>query len=324
MGPRQRKRPHSSGRGRALTLPATIYTLHGVAPNLDLRRFIYRNISDEKKLTAILGRRRAFVPLKEALAGNGDALTIDDATRASADAALLARQYGHHVTLFVNPGQVDPPRPYSFNLLAVLIDGVSTPSVEISGQRFPARTPADREAIRGRMKQQLRDIESEAERRSLVERLAAEWGNIRLDLPDFLATITKQELKQLRDEGVDIQNHGWSHACHRRLSTAESQSEIDLGKQWLLENLGVTADIFAVPFGDVLPSDGVTCPCWLTLDHRLPVGRLGETVWNRDTLHSQPDGGVIDDARIRARRFIRRAKRRLNAYRETIRRAASR
>src|SRR5688572_10557560 len=103
-----------------------VFTLHGVAPDVNSRRSIYRNIADEAALSSILSSRPQFVPLTAAVAGEGDALTVDDATRCSADAALLARRYGHAVTLFVNPDHVDPPRPHSFHLLSVLMDGIGT------------------------------------------------------------------------------------------------------------------------------------------------------------------------------------------------------
>ena len=303
---------------------STIYTMHGVAPNVDPRRFIYRNISDERSFRAILSARTPFVSLAESLAGRGDALTIDDATRASADAALLARKLGHQVTLFVNPGQVDPPVPYSFNLLSVLMDRLTARSVNLDGQTLKARTPAERDAVRERVKSRLREIETETERNALIARLALQWGGVDLSMPDFLETLTTSELEQLRDSGVDIQNHGWTHRCHRRHTAEESQREIDSGKQWLLDRLGVTADLFAVPFGDVLPPEGVDCTHWLTADYRLPRGQIGQTVWNRETLHADPAPRAFDRVRSRARGLIRRATRRFQRYGQTNRRSGLR
>ena len=303
---------------------STIYTMHGVAPNVDPRRFIYRNISDERRFREILSTRPAFVPLTESLAGRGDALTIDDATRASADAALLARRLGHEVTLFVNPGQVDPPIPYSFNLLSVLMDRLKARSVNLDGKTLKARTPADRDAIRKRIKTRLREIEREAERNALIARLALQWGDVDLRMPHFLQTLTTAELEQLRDSGVDIQNHGWTHRCHSRHSAEESQREIDTGRQWLLDRLGVTADLFAVPFGDVLPPAGVDCRHWLTADYRLPRGQIGQTVWNRETLQADPAPRAFDQVRSSARGFIRRARRRFQHYSQANRRSGLR
>jgi peptidoglycan/xylan/chitin deacetylase (PgdA/CDA1 family) len=294
-------------------MAGTIYTLHGVAPAVDPARFADRNISHERKLGALFSRMETFVPLERAMSGEGAALTIDDATYASAAAARLARRYGHAVTLFVNPGQVETGQPYSFNMLGVLLDNVKRSSVTLDERKFPARSFQQRDVIRARLKAQLRIMLSEDERIRLIEKLAAEWCPAPLTMPRFLETLTVADLEALRDEGVAIQNHGWSHTCHASLSAMGSQSEIDRGREWIARRLGVDANIFAVPFGDVLPPEGVDCAAWLIVDHTRPLGRISESVWNRDTLQAQPDVGTMERVRRRAKRLIRRAKARFSS-----------
>lgn len=287
-----------------------VFTLHGVAPRVQPRRFVYRNISDEETLTAILAARERFVPLADALAGRGDALTVDDATRASADAALLARRHGHAVTLFVNPGQVDPPAPYSFHLLSALLDAVRVRRVIFDGEPFATRTLRQRDLLRARLKERLRDIRTEEARAGLIRTLASEWRVASLEIPPFLETLQIEDLRSLLDSGVEIQNHGWSHACHQRLTPMESAREIERGRDWLSNRLGVDARAFAVPFGDVMPHAGAACEMWLTVDDRYPRGPIAPGVWNRDTLEAPPKRGLIEEVRYRARRFVRRSKRR--------------
>ena len=84
-----------------------MFCIHGIAPVVDRERFLHRNLLPAAALEAYLAGAAPFVTIAEALAGRGNALTIDDATRAGADAALMARAAGHEVTLFVNPGQVE-------------------------------------------------------------------------------------------------------------------------------------------------------------------------------------------------------------------------
>ena len=286
-----------------------VFTLHGVAPRVQPRRFIYRNISDQKTLTSILAATAPFVPLAEALAGRGDALTVDDATRAAADAALLARRHGHAVTLFVNPGQIDPPVPYSFHLLSVFLDAVRG-NVALDGQSFATRTLDQRHRLRLHLKEKLRETPTEVERSDLITTLASECGLAPLEIPLFLETLDVDDLRALLDSGVEIQNHGWSHVCHQRLTPSESAREIEQGREWLSSRLGIDAGVFAVPFGDVMPLAGAPCDIWLTVDDRFPGGPIAAAVWNRDTLEAPPKRGAMDEVRYRARKFLRRAKKR--------------
>ncbi|MGP8231674.1 MAG: hypothetical protein ACLQL2_03285 [Methylovirgula sp.] len=74
---------------------SNIYALHGVIDHVDTKLFSHRNMTAAGRVQAWLDTQHKLVPLADALAGKGDALTIDDATVASAQAAMLARQRGH-------------------------------------------------------------------------------------------------------------------------------------------------------------------------------------------------------------------------------------
>ena len=279
---------------------------------MQLSKFVYRNISDAAILDRVLATRPKFVSLGEALAGGGDALTIDDATTASADAALLARKHGHAVTLFVNPGQIESGQTYSFLLMSVLLDQLTLRTVNLDGETFPFTNGKQKNALRERLKVRLRDMPGETDRIAWVRELATMWSAGSLRVPDYLKTITFDDLKSLIDSGVDIQNHGWLHDCHRRLSAPESASAISAGREWLRGNLKVDARYFAVPFGDVMPPEnvGLDCDCWLTVDDRLPPGKVDDEVWNRVTLEAPPRLGPVDQLKKRARRFARITRKR--------------
>jgi peptidoglycan/xylan/chitin deacetylase (PgdA/CDA1 family) len=295
---------------------STAYTLHGVAAGVQLSKFAYRNVSEKATLEAILRTRAKFVPLDQAIAGNGDALTVDDATRASADAALLARQYGHAVTLFVNPGQIESGETYSFLSMAVLLDSVESRTVRFESEDIPFRSARQKNALRERLKVRLRATATETERIAFVNRLAEAWGVNSLTIPAYLKTLTMSELRSLAQAGVDIQNHGWFHDCHENLSTGESVTSIEKGRRWLRENLNVDARYFAVPYGDTMPKEltSVDCDLWLTVDHRLPPGMIGDKILNRETLEAPPPLGTIETIRRRARRSMRILRKRLPLY----------
>jgi hypothetical protein len=295
---------------------STVYTLHGIAAGVRLSKFAYRNVSEKATLEAILRTRAKFVPLDQAIAGYGDALTVDDATRASADAAMLARQYGHAVTLFVNPGQIESGETYSFLSMAVLLDSVESRTVRFESEHVPFRNARQKNALRERLKARLRATVTETERIAFVSRLAQAWGVNSLTIPGYLKSLTMNELRILAHAGVDIQNHGWLHDCHQHLSAGESATSIARGRRWLRENLNVDARYFAVPYGDTMPKEltSLDCDLWLTVDHRLSPGIVGDNILNRETLEAPPRLGTIETIRRRARRSMRMLRKRLPLY----------
>lgn len=262
---------------------STVLALHGAARDVVRDRFEFQNMTDREVLRRYLVALPPLVPLEVALAGNGVALTIDDATRAAADAALIARDLGHHVSVFINPEQVESGSPYWFGLLHCLLDRLAPVSRELDGVIYPTRTRAERRALREPIKAACRAMRTEAARAAHVAALAGRWDVLLLSVPEHLRTLTIAELMELRDAGVEIQNHGWSHMDHAYLTAAESEMEIRRGRDWIHGTLGVDAAHFAVPFGDVRPAAGLRMEAssWLTLHDGWPPGPLGPDSWNR-------------------------------------------
>ena len=283
-----------------------ILAIHGVAAHVDSRRFAFRNLSDVHSLNRFLSSSRRFVPLPEALAGRGDALTVDDATRAGADAALLARTHGHAVTLFVNPGQVESGAPHSFLMLNALLDSLVGRQREFEGEVFAVSTTVHRQVLRRAIKARLREVADEQARLDLVRMLAAEWGIARLDVPPHFSTLSKGDLIALRDAGVDLQNHGWLHTHHAILSAHESGREVRDGRAWLQRELDLDAMYFAVPYGEALPLPGAAdaCEVWFTGTDALAPGPHPSKVFNRETPHL-PNGAGSWTSRLLA--FVRRS-----------------
>jgi peptidoglycan/xylan/chitin deacetylase (PgdA/CDA1 family) len=58
------------------------------------------------------------------------------------------------------------------------------------------------------------------------------------------------QLKDVLNRGVDIQNHTHSHSSLPTLSELEIANEIEKSQKLILENLGITPNLFAYPFGE--------------------------------------------------------------------------
>lgn len=292
---------------------AHILAIHGVAPNVDRSRFSFRNMSDMDQLRDFLSTAPRFVALPEALAGRGHALTIDDATRGAADAALLARELGHDVSVFVNPEQVESGTPHSFLVLNVLLDNLDGQPCEFESASFPTATRANRQTLRRKIKTMLAAVATELGRRELVTGLAKRWRVQLPESPPHFQTLRKRDLLDLRDAGVDLQNHGWSHCDHAFLAMEDSAREVREGRTWLRRELGVDAPYFAVPFGEALPRAGAaeSCEAWFTVTASRSPGLLAPGVFNRSELDPvlwrgtlRPFGGAVRWSRRSWRRLL--------------------
>ena len=58
------------------------------------------------------------------------------------------------------------------------------------------------------------------------------------------------QLKSVLSRGVDIQNHTHSHSSLSSLSEIEIVNEIEKSQDLIFENLGITPNLFAYPFGE--------------------------------------------------------------------------
>jgi peptidoglycan/xylan/chitin deacetylase (PgdA/CDA1 family) len=282
-----------------------VLTIHGIAPAVIPKTFCFRNICDADTMARYLESVPTFVPLADAIAGRGDALTIDDAIRGAADAALLARRFGHAVTLFVNPGQVESGAPYAFLVLNAVLDGLGS-------------SYAERQALRRRIKARLCVLTDEQARLEFVMGQGAQWGVTAPEVPAHFRTLKRDELVTLRDAGVALENHGWSHSDHTNLSPAESVREIREGRDWLQRELGVEAGYFASPFGEALPAPeaSAVCTMWLAASQAMPAGPLSAHVFNRTFLDlPPPDGASARGVRATGRRLLNLGLARLSRQR---------
>jgi hypothetical protein len=102
-----------------------VHTFHGVLAGWDGGRLVDRLYAPRGAFISSL-EKSATKYIKVQNCGPHDtALTIDDSTMAGAEACLIARKFGHEVTLFLNPHQIISQAPYFFTILNLAIDRVA-------------------------------------------------------------------------------------------------------------------------------------------------------------------------------------------------------
>ncbi len=257
--------------------------LHGVVDHWSPAMSVDRLYVSRASLAKYLARRESRYEGWSAGGPTGDALSVDDATRAGAAACLLARELGHEVVFFVNPMQIATGQPYFFSVLDACLDGRTRDAVTYEGERFELRDAAEIRRFRTAVKAKLMTLpadDSLREAELLRERLATRSAA----LPAHLMPISLDELGALRRAGVRIENHGWSHVEIGALDDAGFKTHVASARAWLHEHAGIESRIYAVPFGltDVAPRRRpFVGDAYVLADPALPQGKLNAQCWNR-------------------------------------------
>jgi peptidoglycan/xylan/chitin deacetylase (PgdA/CDA1 family) len=245
-------------------------------------------MTETQTFVRLLSRRQPFVSLEAALQDQGDALTIDDATHAAYDAALLARSCGHEVTLFINSDNVQNSAPYYLHVLSAVLEHACPAQLGVlCRDRIGSKVPADKTKLRAYFKHRLTRLPDETARGAVLTSLSNEMEIGDISLPKHLHTLSLKQLEYLVAAGVRLENHGGSHAHFSIFDDSLLRNEIERCKSWLSTKLSVDSRFFAVPFGDVLPridlGDDIA-RCWFMLTASLQAGFVGPKIFNRAEL----------------------------------------
>jgi peptidoglycan/xylan/chitin deacetylase (PgdA/CDA1 family) len=76
---------------------------------------------------------------------------------------------------------------------------------------------------------------------ALVEQVSRTLCAQGLKLPDFAMSVSIEELRELRDIGVRIENHGWSHIDIKALDREMLWEHICRASAWLANHLSVVS-----------------------------------------------------------------------------------
>lgn len=265
-----------------------VYLLHGVVDDWTAQKQTHFNYAPADRFQAHLNEKATPYATWDPNRPDADVLTIDDATSGGAVACMLARALGHHVIFFVNAFQVATAQPYVISVLDAVIDARTVSSVEYAEQTFTLTDMRGVRAFRTRVKQQLmaEDYERALSTVRHVSRLLASPD---VGVPPHALPVSLGELRQLRDSGVQIENHGWSHLDIRTLSPSLLAQDLVRSREWLRDELSIDSRLYAVPFGltDVPARCLSVIDEYFLADASRPLGRGDAKCWNRADLTCQ-------------------------------------
>jgi hypothetical protein len=185
--------------------------------------------------------------------------------------------------LFVNPYQIVSGEPYFFTLLDAVLDARRAKAIAYGERTFDLDAPAGLRAFRQAAKASLCGM-SENEALEHVRELATRLSASEIDIPEHAQALTVADLVALRDAGVAIENHGWSHLEIGHLDPAAVCAHIARGADWIGSVTGARPAHYAVPFGmsEVPPESASLVEGTIFLANpELPPGGLPSGCWNR-------------------------------------------
>jgi len=258
--------------------------MHGVVEAREGRKFVHRNYLDRRQFELFVARRPRFGRWERGTVA--DVLTVDDATRAGADACRIAREYGHEVTFFINPGLIETRERYFFALLDPLLDASVSCTIDFEGTTYRLADWTSARAFRRAVK---RRIVFERDAAVVYDFIAELSRLLKTDAPEpppHLETIGHSDVEELAAFGVRVASHGWTHVDPARMTSAQLTEHLERSRLWLRTRLAEDSHWYAVPFGESSPpSAGVSLPeVWFLADSGRAPGECGGNVWNRATL----------------------------------------
>ncbi len=227
-----------------------IYVTHGIIASYSSQRISHALCLPTSRARLHLQlRRKKYVPLAQAIAGRGDALTVDDATYAGLDMALLARRCGHAVSWFVNGSHVENRIEYFPFQISSMLDDTRATECRFDGQTWSLNTIAERRTLRANIKHRYMRMRTLGEITELIDELADSLccDSKRAELP--LRTVGPAQLAEAVLAGVDLQNHGWGHINPQALSEDERAAEVRRNHEYLSKFRRAITPVFAPPFG---------------------------------------------------------------------------
>lgn len=258
-----------------------VYTMHGISKQKEKSPFLMRNILDYNWVEYFFkSKKHKFSDLDSAINKNqGDVLTVDDGTYASYLTATTAKKNGHMVTIFVNPYNIKYNKPYHFNVLNTCLAITKLEQVKYKERIFQIKTYEEKLAIRTIIKRDLRLLTLENEENA-IKKLYDTFELKNQQIPEFLQTITNNEIIEMANMGIRIENHCWTHLLPQNLKVINDH--YTKSTDWFVKILDKIPQHIAIPFGQTLPIiNEDNYKTFYLADSRLNPGYIGKKIYNR-------------------------------------------
>jgi hypothetical protein len=264
-----------------------IYITHGIVESLQQQKFCHMDFLDrELFINHLANKKEKYVSLQEALEEKGDALTIDDSLIGGVEAAALCREFGHEVSLFINPFYIQNQFLYWFCIINIFLDSDKTEKILWKNKEYFLSDFHSKLKFRINLKNTIAPL-SAKKSKSNIELIFKQSINKDSVIPSHLVILSINELKKASSLGIEIHNHGWTHRQIIAFNDSELDQEILKAKEWLDAVLGINTDFYAVPFGKDLPPNRYSfnnCSMWFLAYDKLNYGQIGPQVYNRKPL----------------------------------------
>lgn len=244
---------------RAAGVPILAY--HGVTgdhspPPLANRRRLHVPRARFAEHLRLIASQRQPIPLSRlwtclarncALPRRAVVVTFDDGYRNVLTQALpLLREHGVPATVFVVTG--DGPLPFWQDRLEAAVEASQRSTLEWDGRVLPLATPAGRECAAATVMAAL-DALAASERESALQRLIANLGGPGRCDTDDRRRLDWDEVRALRDAGVEIGSHAGAHEPLTSSGAAGVDAALVDSRRALGRELGAGPFALSYPYG---------------------------------------------------------------------------
>ena len=262
-----------------------IYNIHNIVTCYDPTRMAHRNCIDYTKFYHYLRHCNNFDDIDSIFEhGDGNVLTIDDATMGAFDAAMLCDRFRKYATFFINPYYIEKGKTYYMHYLSLMIDSVQNKQILYQGEEFDLANKKKKKEFRKKIKLDLCAINDEEERIAYIEE-AFQKSTSELIVPYHLQTMSLKHLRNIADSKyIRIEYHGWTHTALQSMNEEQLLSDIEKSRSWLKDTLRKDFNYFCIPFGwndDKLSNLSCHFKGILLEDKNLPVNYRQGNIANR-------------------------------------------
>jgi peptidoglycan/xylan/chitin deacetylase (PgdA/CDA1 family) len=240
----------AGGRGRLST-----FIFHRVLPQVDPMLPDEPDAEHFERIVVFLSAHFHLMHASEALAAlargvlppAAACITFDDGYADNASVAVpILQRYGVPATFFVSTGYIDGGRMWNDTVIEA-VRGAPDGEVDwtdLGLGRVHVATPQSRVAAYSAALRSLKHLEP-SQRREITDEIARRAGlSTRSEL-----MMTRAQVRQLCDAGMEVGGHTVMHPILARLNDAEAAAEICAGREQLAQWIGTPPQAFAYPNG---------------------------------------------------------------------------